>query len=286
MTAPAKPLPPHGTYRHYTVGGCRCDFCRAASAAYAANRDRQIAYGRWNPFADAEPVRAHLRMLTNVGIGPAQILRLTDVPARTLSRLLYDTPPTKRINTEAAQALLAVRPSADAVGKKSLVDPLGSARRLQALAAIGFPISHMYRLIGVTDRTVRRVMAGRRVYAVTAATIAEGYARLSTQDPIDCGVTAGAARYARRHAKRRGWPTPTQWDGQIDDPAADPHSWVREEQRTSAADLVADAEWLHVEHGLDWDAVAAQLGVRKDTLHTYRSRVRERAAAPAALDTP
>jgi hypothetical protein len=276
-------LPDHGKYARYTIHGCRCDDCREASNAYNRDRDRLIAYGRWQPLTDAEPIRRHLHLLAAAGIGPSRIPKLAGVPSKAVSRLLYQHPPVRRIKTATADAILAVRPAAEHMTERSRMDAFGCARRLRALAAVGFPLSQMGHLVGVTDRTIRRVLTSGRIYVTTGTAIAEAYERLKDSDPAAHGIGAQAAAYARGYAARQGWPAPSDWDGQIDNPDADPNAWVRDERAArTVEDIVAEAEELRCEHGLSWEAIAERVGVRRDTLHTYRGRVRERAAAQAA----
>lgn len=288
MTATdTRTLPDHGSYARYTIHACRCDDCREASNAYNRDRDRQIAYGRWRPFADAAPVRAHLKLLAAAGIGPSRIPGLAGVPVIAVTRLLYRNPPILRIKTATAEAILALRPDRALQSERALTASLGSARRLQSLAAVGFPLSHAPRLLGLSDRTTRHAMSHDRLFASTAWTIAEAYERLKDQDPAGHGVSAQASAYARGHAARQGWPRPEQWDGEIDNPDADPQAWVRNELAPrSVEDIVVEAEELRAEHDLSWEAIAERLGIRRDTLHTYRGRVRDRVEARAVASVP
>src|SRR6266536_5240977 len=64
--SPAQPGE-HGTRAGYR-GGCRCEPCRRADREYARRRYRLKAYGQWQPFTDAAPVREHVRRLMSLGI--------------------------------------------------------------------------------------------------------------------------------------------------------------------------------------------------------------------------
>ena len=50
----------HGTRTAYVKDQCRCTQCRAANSAASKTAHRQRVLGRWAPFVDAAPVRAHI----------------------------------------------------------------------------------------------------------------------------------------------------------------------------------------------------------------------------------
>jgi hypothetical protein len=140
----------------------------------------------------------------------------------------------------------------------------GHAHKVIAAAA-GLEITVVNDLIGGAKTRLRHG---------TAEAIDRAYTLLSQVEPKSgCGATR-----ARNKALARGWPTPEQWDGAIDDPDADPATWSRTGRRDTDG-LVEDAEWLREQTGASWSEVAAQLRVREDVLHRYRRRARQEAAA-------
>jgi hypothetical protein len=100
------------------------------------------------------------------------------------------------------------------------VDATGTARRLQALAAIGWPATELASRLGYTPRQARTRIADLRhptgrAYRTTAEAVARLYNELSG--------TPGPSSSARIRAHRAGWAPPLLWDGiNIDDPAARP----------------------------------------------------------------
>ena len=68
----------HGTRNCYALGptgqgpGCHCEECKEANRDYKNARERAIAFGRWNPYADAGPVRQHLLTLRERRSGAAR----------------------------------------------------------------------------------------------------------------------------------------------------------------------------------------------------------------------
>jgi hypothetical protein len=105
------------------------------------------------------------------------------------------------------------------------VPAVGTARRLQALAVMGWPTSRMCRETGLTPHRLVPLLKGT-ASAVTreeARTVAVVYVRLSAASPGLCGVSHIAARGARERAGAAGWAPPAAWDDDtIDDPAAIP----------------------------------------------------------------
>lgn len=77
--------------------------------SYSQRRRRLIAYGRWEPWVDADPVRTHVREQMRAGLGWKPLAQLAGVAPNTISRLLYGKPPTTRMRAEVAGRILAVR---------------------------------------------------------------------------------------------------------------------------------------------------------------------------------
>jgi len=61
---------------------------------YVRSRARQIAYGRWQPWAEtADPVRQHVRLLQRAGGSYRAVARAAGVSPTTVCRLCRDDPP-------------------------------------------------------------------------------------------------------------------------------------------------------------------------------------------------
>src|ERR1022692_1159693 len=56
---------------------------------YVRWRSRQIAYGRWEPWADAGPVREHVRQLRRAGGSYQAIAQAAGVATMTVYRLVH-----------------------------------------------------------------------------------------------------------------------------------------------------------------------------------------------------
>jgi hypothetical protein len=218
---------PHGNAK-YHLEHCRCYACCRAASMYESNRRRAIAYGRWQPFVDAEPVRQHIRSLGEFGIGWIRLAKLAGVSTGGVSKILYGDrrrglAPTKRVRPETALKLLSVEPSLDNVGARAAVDGAGTRRRLQALVAAGWTQSELARRLGMNRSNFARTIVGDLVHAGTHRAAISLYDQLWRLDPTGHGVPAHRAEAARRIAAANRWAPVGAWDDDvIDDPAAFP----------------------------------------------------------------
>lgn len=263
----------HGTHARYVVDRCRCAPCKAANTTYENHRARMIAYGRWQPYVDAEPIRRHVRGLMSYGIGWQRIARLSGVPNGSLSKLLYggpgSRPPSKGVRSETALKLLAIEPSPDLLGATVSVDSTGTRRRLQALVAAGWSQSKLAGRLGMLQTNFSRMVAAPAVYADTARKVAALYDELWDQQPPEDGHRDKvAASRARNMAASRGWPPPLAWDDDtIDDPTARPDLGAKVSRREALAE---NAEELIVGQGYTLEQAAERLGVTAGYLKEIR----------------
>lgn len=217
----------HGTRAKYTVDRCRCQPCTIANREAEQYRRRQQAYGRWQPYVDAAPARAHVRVLMQYGLGWQRIARLAGVPNGALSKLLYGTSqrgPSKRIRPETARKLLAVQPRVGLLAHTADIDGTGTRRRLRALVAAGWPQGQLADRLGMGRGNFGKFMtADGPMHVSTERAVRRLYDELWREDPAGHGVTAQAVSRARNHARRSGWAPVGAWDDDlIDDPAAFP----------------------------------------------------------------
>lgn len=261
MTTATKPLAPHGTLSRAKYHHCKCDTCRAASAAYQRTRHRKRGYGTWQPFVDAEPIRAHLALLREHGISYIRAAELAGLYTPTVGRLLYTAggrPPVKRVRQETADALLAVQPGDI---DPFTTDATGTIRRIQALAAIGWPLRALGAQLNVNPSTPGRLLAQTTLRTTTANTVRAAYDRLKGDRPEDHGVCPGSAVRARNWAQSQGWRDPTWWEdyGHLDDPEFDPA--IDPAAKIPAKQITAEeARWLMNLNGLNITQAAERLG--------------------------
>ncbi|MEV4784068.1 hypothetical protein AB0K53_01190 [Streptomyces tuirus] len=217
---------PHGNEK-YHLENCRCPICRQAARDYDNNRSRAIAYGRWQPYVDAEPVRQHVRALGDFGIGWMRAAKLAGVSTGGVSKLLYgdrprNLPPTRRVRPETALKLLGVEPTLDNLGDRTVIDGTGTRRRLQALVYAGWTQSELARRMPMDRGNFGRTIVSGLVEAATVRTTRRLYDELWRLDPVEAGVPAHPAASARKIAAARGWAPIGAWD---DDRIDDPDAW-------------------------------------------------------------
>lgn len=265
MTSSSKCGTRAGRSYHVRVGEPVCEACREAHRLYEVNRRRAIAYGTWNPLHSSAHVRAHLMHLQRQGMGWRTIADRAGVARSVVARLLrYDTSkPAARVRAETAEKLLAV--TIDQIADGTLVDILGTTRRLQALIAIGHMQKDLAERIGWTVFNIGGLVHARQtgVTAGTARAVATMFEELS--------AVPGPSVRSRELARRKGWAPPLAWDeGTIDNPDARPEG-VRTSNKPTPA---TDVEEL-LEMGFTIDQIAARLGIRPSSV----TRRLERATA-------
>lgn len=198
---------------------------RDATARWRRRQRRLAAYGQWNPWVDAEPVRRHVNAIRATGMGVHTIARHTGVTIATMDHLLYGTapfPPASKIRPESAQALLGYWPSLDDYPDQARIDGTGTRRRLQALAAIGWTIPAVQKhvdFIGVA--AIKRARTAELASARLARAVRDFYKWASAGRAEDHGEQPWIAQRCRSTAVARCWAGPLAWDN-IDDPNEQP----------------------------------------------------------------
>jgi hypothetical protein len=204
-------------------------------------------------FVDAAPVRAHVRWLQDSGIGIQRIIDLSGIGEGTIGAIMYG--PTRHTRAASAAAILAIRPGMDTLAPGARIDAVGTRRRLQALAAIGWPSS----VIGERIDRSRSHITGLRVANSVTVRVAQEVARLYQRmyyvrpQPVR-SEERGAVTSTLTWAVKHGWAPPMAWtEATIDDPKARP--------RLAEASLLRDGLTVHTERGtVDMVAVLRRLG--------------------------
>ncbi len=223
-----------------------------AHLVYSRRRARQIAYGRWEPWADAAPVRDHVRVLREGGASYRAIAGAAGVSTMMVHRLMNGCPAQRqplprRIGSAHARRLLAVAPGSAGLGRR---EACGSRRRLRALIAIGHSPAHLARQADITPARTRRLLTGqtRSVSPELHATVSALYERMWNQLPAEHSSRGAAlAKAARRRAETAGWLPPMALDDdRIDDPAYRPRTAWRK-----AVGLPSRTRWTPADGAVD-----------------------------------
>ncbi|WP_326768812.1 hypothetical protein OG978_33590 [Streptomyces sp. NBC_01591] len=214
MTAAPRPLPPHGSEGRYKGTqlrpGCRCTVCVRGNRLAGIRRERVRLAGQSN-LIPVEVLAAHIATLSRSGMSQGAIGRAADVSQTTISYIVNGK--LRSCQRSKGERILAVRPGTrDDISDQPV---LASARRLQALYAIGHGQLAISSMSDINHSTVSHVVNGRykTVNGAFAARVRAVYSQLSR--------TPGTSEKARQRAAREGWAPPAAWDDDtIDDPAA------------------------------------------------------------------
>ena len=263
----------------------KCTECGRSAVArnlcgtcYSRISTRLKAYGRWESrYVPAEPVRGHLHALRAAGVDN-KTLRQAGVHPTAITHLLYGRggkPPSRSVLRATADKILSIpvpRDQFEYTNAAVSVVAVGTARRLRALVAYGYPQRDLCARIGQSTGWCSDVVTGRseRVTASSARAVADLFRQLQ--------MVPGTDRNARRRAKAKGWLPPLAWDeDRIDDPLYEPE--VVQTPRTPEDDFT-DFEYL-ISSGVGVEAACARLGLAPNSLK--RKYERHGRQVPAAL---
>lgn len=176
---------------------------------------------------DAAPVRAHIRWLQNAGLGIERLVSLAGISEGAVNALMYGStayPPSRRVHAHVAAAILEVTPTMDTLAPGAHIDATGTRRRLQALAAAGWPTATLAERL---DRHPKQLRAWRTATTCTVrihTEIERLYAVLHYHRPHPVTATEHAAvTRTTTYAHTQRWAPPSAWRATtIDDPTARP----------------------------------------------------------------
>lgn len=210
---------------------CRCDECCVASARRQAKRKKLQAYGRYDSgLVDAGPVREHVLMLSEFGIGYKRLAELAGIPKHVPRNLVQGRAGErgragelqKRMKRENAERILAVEACVENMAGRKPVPALGFRRRVQALVAVGWSFSRLEGPLGVGVGNLRRVLDNETVtadhYLAAVAVFDELW---DATPPAGTRYEKQAASAAKSYARKRRWLPPLAWDD-IDNDAEPP----------------------------------------------------------------
>jgi hypothetical protein len=203
---------PHD-YRRYKSYGCRCFPCRLDNARY--NRDLAAGRGpRAVNYMPVAPVREHLRRLSARGVGYRRVADLAGVDQYTVRRWLYEE--AELCRRALGEKILAV---GDDATPRRWLDATGAQRRIQALGAMGWPLTQLARRAGWRRHRPAQILARAEVFPSTFADVSRAYTELWNEPPPPTGWVSRAQELARENK----WFPPGAWDDEtIDDPTALP----------------------------------------------------------------
>ncbi|MCT7369419.1 hypothetical protein [Mycolicibacterium llatzerense] len=171
--------------------------------------------------------------------------------------------------SDVARKILAVRPVPMlewSPGRQ--VPSIGSARRIQALVALGHTQADLAAEIGCYPNHIPRIMRQPFVTVAFARAVDDVYRRLMFTPAPE----RAASRRSRARAQRAGWAPPLAWDEDtIDDPTAEPDLGRPVETREIVIDLRAD--------GLSDARIAEVLNLKVDSVQQAARRYERKLAS-------
>ncbi|WP_326739103.1 hypothetical protein [Streptomyces sp. NBC_01022] len=212
------PVPEHGSEARYkgTRSGsrppCRCNRCIRGNRLAGIRRERVRLAGQSN-LIPVPVLAAHIKVLQDSGLSQCAIARAAQVAQSTISNISNGK--LRSCQRSKGERILAVQAGIhDATSERSV---LGSARRLQALYAIGHGALAISKRFDINHSTISQIVNGRyRLINGSVAVRVQGiYDQLSR--------TPGPSKKARARAAACAWAPPAAWDDEaLDDPAAAP----------------------------------------------------------------
>jgi hypothetical protein len=206
----------------YIMHQCRCVPCKEHHAAVAQRRYRLKAYGRFDTgLVDAEPVREHMMMLAEFGLGYKRVAAIAGIGITAARNLLWGRQESgprygelqKRIKRETAEAILSVKPSIENLAGGAVIPSRGTHRRLQALVAIGWSQSKLADRLGMDRGNFGRMMQRDSVTVRVHREVEALFDALwNTRPPHETHRDKIAYTRTLTYAKQHRWLPPLAWD--------------------------------------------------------------------------
>lgn len=252
--------PRHGTYAgavaHYVASDPLCQPCRDAKRRYGRRHAKEASLGRAR-LVDVNLLRKHVAALTRSGLTWSDIARAAGVSLETVGRIADGTTDRVLIKTFRAIAAVPLGTESDTLMPRTI-----AARKIKALAAIGYPLNVIGREIGTSPQAVSNILNdyGRN----------RNHVLRSTWDALNdlydrWHMTPGLSQQTRLMALKRGWPPPLAWED-IDDPDEQPTDW-----QYRPGDRTEDLRDL-AEQGVGITEACRRLQVGHKTLREYCRR--------------
>ncbi|MFB7649371.1 hypothetical protein ACFC0S_16065 [Streptomyces sp. NPDC056084] len=274
---------------------------RAARARWAARRRRLMAYGQWDPFMPAEPVRAHLQKITDLGMprkSVEEVLGLNRDALRHATSGTWRWGVGEKIDREVGEAVLAFWPTLEDFPDTASIDATGTRRRVEALETAGWSRAEMARRMGRSVEAFQNRMVLPRISAGMAKDVSRLYDALWNTRPEDHGVKPWLAQRCRARAAAAGFHGPLAWDDEdIDNPAALPQDDAEAPAPTQGENVAdryllgesvvldAGARRAVLLHLMEWtDLTVEQVAGRLEMTGPAVSRAWERAKARARME--
>lgn len=259
---------PHDVETCWSQHNCRCtDCCRLRFLERKQRRIRLAAYGRHDQVKPARvsagPVKEHLLRLRSQGFGLERIADAAQVSRSVVIDAVYGPRGARRksenrrpqtVRATEASRILAL--TADEI-EAALVPALGTARRLQALGAIGYSQTAIAARMGMERGNLSLLILAKqsRVTISTYRAVCDLFSEL-WQTP-QSGVEADRARAL---AKRHRWVGPLAWDD------------FDHDESVPAVDVEVDVDEMAVELAVSGHKVKLRPAERREAIRLLHAQ--------------
>lgn len=210
---------------------------RSVEWVYERRRASRRSCGTWGArYVPAGPARARLAVFLDVyRVSLATAAGLSGLSPATLSALHYPQHPrfSGWVHITTQSAVFGMRFALDRISAEALVTSVGTARRLEALAVLGWAWPLLDQRLDLPRQTLMFRRARPRIRAGYAREVRDLYEQLS--------MRPGPSAHAARRATAKGWLPPLAWDDEdLDDPriTAPPSSLFRPQRGSRRPDPV------------------------------------------------
>lgn len=201
-------------------------------------------------YVDGEPVRERIELLIARGMSLRSIEDLTGVSCWWVRNSKG------RVQKRTRDRVMAIAVPSGIPDTHGYIPSLGSVRRIQALAAIGWAQCMLGPMLDRDITFAHSITSRTVVRASTASMVDDLYRKLH--------MTPGPSDTARRVAKQRGWAPPLAWD----DIDTDEHPVTGPPTVTPFPDRYQELRDM----GLRLGAIAERMGVQRDSLERQLHR--------------
>lgn len=195
---------------------------RAYQAGWHARRTRLLAYGRWEPLQLRDPARVRVRvdeLRAAHGLCVEGIAELAGVSSSVIAGLVFERGAgfrTRGVHPVTEERILAARFNLDRLSEYRRVSAVGTRRRIEALAWVGWSGQQLAAELGVSRTAVAAHRHRDVVLVSTARAVRDLYQAW--------GLREGPSPKARATARRRGYVPAAAWDDDdLDDLRGRPH---------------------------------------------------------------
>lgn len=157
------------------------------------------------------------------------------------------------------------------LGRSARIPKLGTLRRLEALARLGYGWTYVARRLGTSKGNLEKIKYKHKWVTQDLAARVDALYRELEHTPANTEALPPHQKVTRAKATRRGWAPPAAWDD-IDSDATATGVAPAKPKYADLADRLDEVAWLK-SFGLTNEQIAKQMGVTEGTLERWVYRL-------------